>query len=548
MKNKPKLIPIAVIGTSLMMILFNNTYIGNAELKIDKVYEDETLVELEVNSTNKSGHIVLPSGNKVSRNSINYISTANGTYTFSDHTINNTVSERSFSISNLRSNSLITATPNVKLNLSSTDTLSGVESMRFKNEVNGTWSVFEPYTTEKLWTLINEDGQRTVYAQFKDRAGNISDEVFDAIYLDIIPPVCTLFTINDNATYTNNENVTLTINGTDNYSTVKSMEIYNPNESAQSYNYDTTKDWVLPLGDGTKTVYLHLIDGVGNRSGAFTDTIILDQTLPFGSITVAEATQNENGDYIVPSPDVTLNLNISDALSGIKEVNIYEGSNKMTLPNVSGNNFTQNISWTLSTDTPTTFLTLEVIDNAGNVYRVDTPPLTIHSLKIVDFYLDNVFNPSVFKDSFTRLSWYGTEEGSTRPAGFPRQPMLSGGDISFSLKYDILDNVLTSYDLKWKYTITITSPSGTSQSYVSDEFTATNEEKQNKLISNTYRIPYGVEKGSTLSIQIELNAICTSKAGVNFNQEAVFPIEGGKVQIGEITGDIREQVKFNEIE
>lgn len=51
-------------------------------------------------------------------------------------------------------------------------------NMRFSND-NENWSQWEPYETSRTWTLLPDDGEKTVHAQFKDQAGNIStDYVF----------------------------------------------------------------------------------------------------------------------------------------------------------------------------------------------------------------------------------------------------------------------------------------------------------------------------------------------------------------------------------
>ena len=50
---------------------------------------------------------------------------------------------------------------------------SGVAKMQFSND-NTTWSGWETYATTKSWTLASGDGLKTVYAQFKDVAGNVT--------------------------------------------------------------------------------------------------------------------------------------------------------------------------------------------------------------------------------------------------------------------------------------------------------------------------------------------------------------------------------------
>jgi hypothetical protein len=77
----------------------------------------------------------------------------------------------------------------VTLKLSATDPApgSGVAQMRFSNN-GSTWSGWEAYATTKGWTLGSANGTKTVYAQFKDGAGNVSVAAQDAIVLDTIKP------------------------------------------------------------------------------------------------------------------------------------------------------------------------------------------------------------------------------------------------------------------------------------------------------------------------------------------------------------------------
>ncbi len=69
----------------------------------------------------------------------------------------------------------------VHLSLSATDEGgSGLEHMRFSND--GTdWSEWEPYATSKTWRLSWGYGERAVYTQFRDGAGNVSDIASDTI-------------------------------------------------------------------------------------------------------------------------------------------------------------------------------------------------------------------------------------------------------------------------------------------------------------------------------------------------------------------------------
>jgi hypothetical protein len=77
---------------------------------------------------------------------------------------------------------------NVKLTLSASDALSGVKKMRFSND-GSSWTNWLKYKTKyKNWDLTNEDfggtpdlGMKKVYAQFRDRALNVSKSYKDSI-------------------------------------------------------------------------------------------------------------------------------------------------------------------------------------------------------------------------------------------------------------------------------------------------------------------------------------------------------------------------------
>ena len=56
---------------------------------------------------------------------------------------------------------------------------------------------WQPYsTTIPRWRLAGEDGRKTVYAQFKDVYGNISEIASADIELDRIPPISWIFVPN----------------------------------------------------------------------------------------------------------------------------------------------------------------------------------------------------------------------------------------------------------------------------------------------------------------------------------------------------------------
>ncbi|MBK5276001.1 MAG: chitobiase/beta-hexosaminidase C-terminal domain-containing protein, partial [Desulfuromonadales bacterium] len=67
---------------------------------------------------------------------------------------------------------------------------AGCSQMQFRNN-NNSWSAAETFSPIRIWTMASGDGVKTVFARFKDTAGNWSDTVGAAIQLDSMPPVTT---------------------------------------------------------------------------------------------------------------------------------------------------------------------------------------------------------------------------------------------------------------------------------------------------------------------------------------------------------------------
>ena len=86
----------------------------------------------------------------------------------------------------INSGASYTTSTSVTLTLTCDDG-SGCAEMQFSND-NITYSTPEPYGTIKARTLTSGDGTKTVYAKFKDNAGNWSSAYSDTIILDQNPP------------------------------------------------------------------------------------------------------------------------------------------------------------------------------------------------------------------------------------------------------------------------------------------------------------------------------------------------------------------------
>jgi hypothetical protein len=87
-----------------------------------------------------------------------------------------------------------TETTSVALSLTCADSGSGCAQMQFSD--NGSaWTSWETYASSKAWTLPSGNGSKTVYARFRDAAGNTSPSYSDGIALGSVsnsPPAAIL--------------------------------------------------------------------------------------------------------------------------------------------------------------------------------------------------------------------------------------------------------------------------------------------------------------------------------------------------------------------
>ncbi|RLG15771.1 MAG: hypothetical protein DRN71_00485 [Candidatus Nanohalarchaeota archaeon] len=86
----------------------------------------------------------------------------------------------------INNNAPATKTTDVTITLSYTDIGSGINNCRYRNN-DSIWTIAQPCTPSKTWTLETGDGLKTVYYEVKDIAGN-TNLSSDTILLDTTPP------------------------------------------------------------------------------------------------------------------------------------------------------------------------------------------------------------------------------------------------------------------------------------------------------------------------------------------------------------------------
>ena len=205
---------------------------------------------------------------------------------------------------------------NVEIILSAVDNVSKVEKIEYKVNA-GSW---QPYPNKPI--IISTEGTTTVYYRAIDKAGNQESDKSISLNIDKTKPTGTV-SINGGADCTTTREVTLDLSASDSTSGVSKMRLKNEAGNWSGWeNYNTTKDWTLTSGDGTKTVSVQYKDTAGLISNAASDSIVLDTTAP------TIASKSPEGDNI--PVETSIQVEFSEAMNqsateGAFSIQITEG-------------------------------------------------------------------------------------------------------------------------------------------------------------------------------------------------------------------------------
>jgi tRNA threonylcarbamoyladenosine modification (KEOPS) complex Pcc1 subunit len=157
-----------------------------------------------------------------------------------------------------------------------------LEEMIFSNKSDFSDSKWEKMAGTKKWSLdgTGGDGDKTVYAKFKDRAGNISPIISDDIILDTQPPEQGSIVINNDSKFTKDNKIVLKIHAND----AAMVRIVSSGKS-ETFPYEVNEgqeiEWSLDSVEGTKVVRVYFMDEAKNRTTTvIQDDIIFDRSGP----------------------------------------------------------------------------------------------------------------------------------------------------------------------------------------------------------------------------------------------------------------------------
>ncbi|SFC63980.1 hypothetical protein SAMN05421780_107198 [Flexibacter flexilis DSM 6793] len=190
---------------------------------------------------------------------------------------------------------IINADKKVKLTLSADQSPAYVMVSNNDKFTGASWEHFAP--VKKDWVLDGEDGEKTVYVKYKDKAGNISAVANAKTKMDRKAPTEPKIIINSDSVYTRSieKKVNLKISAKD----ATQMRIsQNPSFPPGLQGWETfitTKPLILEGGDGNKSVYIQFKDQAGNISATASDSIRLDRTAPIpGTLVIDDGAEFSN--------------------------------------------------------------------------------------------------------------------------------------------------------------------------------------------------------------------------------------------------------------
>ncbi|MDI6782160.1 MAG: hypothetical protein QME49_08680, partial [bacterium] len=231
----------------------------------------------------------------------------------------------------INNNASYTTTNTVSLDLLWSDAVpaSMVKEVRYSNDGVFDTEIWEALVTTKAWEiplpgtpyLLGNDVW--VYYQLKDYADNITTgTISDHIVFDMVQPEGTI-TINGTNTYATATDVSLDmvfmLNDTIGLRLSNDLVHWSAWDTKPASQTSRTQGWPmeyglnLPINDGTKTVYMEVMDAAGNTK-IYTDSIILDRVVPTGSVVI------NNGDIYVATTSITAAFTWSDDISSIYRI------------------------------------------------------------------------------------------------------------------------------------------------------------------------------------------------------------------------------------
>ena len=257
------------------------------------------------------------------------------------------------------------------LTISSTDAVMGTPSQMMLSENSGfSGASWETYVTTRPWTYSTGDGAKTVYAMFKDAAGNASSSCnTTTITVDTTAPTAGNLTLNGGASPINSTAVSIAVSGGD----VSYLVSLYGSITPVTYWYGADQDGAggyaafpatitLNNANGLNVVNATFIDRAGNASAVFSAAVTVDTNTPAsGTVVLANGATSVNSRTI----DVTISRTQPDTMY-FWEVGPAAACGTYACNYAGFEPFTSNTTFTLSTGQGDKRVCWRFCDLAGN--------------------------------------------------------------------------------------------------------------------------------------------------------------------------------------
>jgi hypothetical protein len=242
--------------------------------------------------------------------------------------------------------------------------------MQLSNEASFEGATWETVVPERTWVLSEGDGHKTVYLRFEDFRGFFSLPINSTITVDTTPPEAEL-TLADGNQFIGELLVSVDLVAQDETTGVSSMRMSNTDDftGVSWLVYEAESIWMFPEGEGTKTLFVQVMDGA-DLITSLDASVIMDTTPPEGSFEI------NGGDTHTKSSRLTLRLVYDDEFG----LDVFRVSDSPDFEGAVWVDYDTAYGWNV-TEEGHRVLYLEVRDDAGNVATAEasiiydvTPP------------------------------------------------------------------------------------------------------------------------------------------------------------------------------
>jgi subtilisin family serine protease len=293
---------------------------------------------------------------------------------------------------------------------------SGWTAMRFRNAGNafGDWLTA---ASSCSFDLPGGEGEKTVEAEFRDDAGNVSDVVTVAVGLDLTAPEAEAPVISGDEGWRNYRTAEMALSasdpGGDLASGVESVRFRNEAGAFGAWlPYGSTVEWELSAGNGGKTVSAEFRDRAGNvtAAGASGEDIRLDQVPPTGILVV-----NESWPYTRQAQVALRATGVGDGDSGVRDFRIGEDPTFAVTP---FRDFATGMTVVLSDEDGDKVLHAQIRDMAGNLADLEPIEMVYDRVPPVPDFSVNEDAPYFLPDADLSLLLAAAEDGGSPPHRF----------------------------------------------------------------------------------------------------------------------------------